>query len=189
MKKLTLLSLAALAVFGSLFTFQSCDKVKNLHYDLPLQTGSVEITIPPTTDTSSEHAVGTGSAYYNIDSFIKANTGNALGINNITSVKLTSVKLTLLDGTTTNNFANFQSAYASFYTSANSTPYRSSITNNPDVEAYELNPPVDANYDLKSYITNGGNTFYYSVGGKLRRAVTQSVRCKVEYKFNITVNN
>ncbi|MES2704599.1 MAG: hypothetical protein V4649_18305 [Bacteroidota bacterium] len=186
MRKLSFFSVAAIAVFGAFTVMQSCSKITKLHYDLPMQTGSVEVTIPPTSDTTTQREVGSGVNTFNIDSFIKANTAGALGINNISSVKLTSVKLTLLNGTDTRNFANFQKVYASFYTNTNTTPKIIEL-NNPDVTAYALELPVDPNEELKSYLT--GNTFHYSVGGKLRRAITDSVKCKVEYKFNVTVNN
>ena len=188
MKKIKFLLLAAFAVSGAILTMQSCsDAAKKLHYDIPYHSGAVEVTIPPTSDTTAVNNISSGPTYFNVDSLIKAKTGNALSISNITSVKLTSVKLTLLDGTTANNFANFQSAYASFYSNSNNTPYQVSIPNNPDVTSYELDLPVDPNAELKSYMT--GNTFYYAMGGKLRRPVTASVKCKIEFTYNITVNN
>jgi hypothetical protein len=190
MRKLTLILIAAAAVFGAFFTMQSCSKsndvTQKLHYDIPLHTGAFEVVIPPTDDTSSSHILNSGTTYINIDSFVKANTKNVLGVNNITSVKITAVKLTLLDGTTTNNFANFQSCSASFYSNANTNPYSVSIPNNPDATVYTLDLPIDPNAELKSYMT--GNAFTYSVGGKLRRPVTQPVKCKIEFGFNIVVN-
>jgi hypothetical protein len=187
MRKLTFMPIAAVAALGAVFAMQSCGKIASkLHYDLPLQTGSVEVTIPPTSDTTNQLLVGSGVNHYNIDSFIKANTGNVLGINNITSVKVTSVTLTLTaNASTTNNFANFKSAYASFFTDTKTTPYEVSIPNNPDTYADMLSLPV-TNDELKDYLK--GSTYNYTVGGKLRRPITDSVKCKVEFKFNVTVN-
>jgi hypothetical protein len=187
MRKFTFIPVAAVAVLGSLFTMQSCSKVaEKLHYDLPLQSGSIEVVVPPAYNTDSTYDMGSGTNNINIDSFIKANTSNMLGVSNITSVKITSVKLTLLSGTTANNFANFQSCYSSFYSNSNTTPFVTTIPSNPDATSYSLDLPVDATAELKSYMT--GSTYHYSVGGKLRRPVTDSVRCKIEFQFNITVN-
>jgi hypothetical protein len=77
----------------------------------------------------------------------------------------------------------------SFSTNTNTAAYVRSIDPNPDVEKYELDLPVDPNMDLKGYISSTTTNYYYTLSGKLRRPVTQAVKCKVEYKFNVTVNN
>jgi hypothetical protein len=169
-----------------LSTLQSCDKVANLlQYSLDLQTASAEVVLPPSTDTVGS-ASGSQVVYYNVDSFIRANTGNALGIDNIESVKIESCTLTLLNPTTANNFANFRSATGSVYSNSNTTPYSMSITNNPDVYATTMSLPVDTTVNLKSYLT--GNQLTYSAGGSLRRATTDSVHVKVDFKFKIHVH-
>jgi hypothetical protein len=188
MKKFAFLPVAVLAVLGSVTTMQSCSEAaKKIHYDLPLQPGALEVTIPPTNDTTNvKNNLAANSVHVNIDSFIRAKTGGRLGIDNITSVRILSVRLTLVNGNAANNFANFQSAFASFSSTSNMTPYSVTIPNNPDLAAYFLELPVDPNKDMRSYMT--GDVFYYSVGGKLRRPVTQEVKCKIEFQFNIAVN-
>lgn len=163
---------------------QSCSKIASLvQYDLNLQTASTEIVLPPSSDTVGS-ASGSQVVNYNIDSFIKAGTSNVLGLSNIESAHLTSCKLTLLNPTTANNFANFKTASGSFYSSSNSTPYSMSLSN-PDTYSTTLNLPVDASVDLKSYMN--GNNFTYSLGGSLRRATTDSIRCKIEIEYSVRV--
>jgi len=185
MKKLSLFSILAVSAAFAVTSIQSCSKIAStLQYDIPLQSGSVTIVIPPSADTSGT-TMGSASNNINVDSVIKAGTANVLGVSNITSVKLTSCTLTLSNGTSANNFANFKSCYGSVSSNSNSTPYLISIANNPDVTSNSLTLPVDANAELKSYLT--GTTFSYAAGGVLRRATTDSLTCVVNFTFNIHV--
>lgn len=182
MKKLTFLSIMAVIMIVAM---QSCSKVaKLLQYDIPLQSGSITITIPPTAVTSGT-ASGTGTNYINIDSVIKANTGNVLGISNITSVKLKSATMVLQNPDTANNFQNFSSCYASFTSNSASAPYQVSIANNPNTYASTLTLPVDTTVNLKSYIT--GYQFTYTAGGAIRTATTDSLKCTINFTFSIHV--
>lgn len=185
MKAYRFLLAAGVVVAGiGLSTMQSCDKIANLvQYDLAMQTASAEVVLPPSSDTVGS-ASGSETVYYNIDSFIRANTANVLGLSNITSAKITSCKITILDPTPTKNFANFRSASGSVYSNSNTTPYSISA-NHDDVYGDVFELPVDTTTNLKSYLT--GTNFTYTVGGSLRRATTDSVHCKVEFKFKIHV--
>ena len=184
MKKLTFFSGMAI-IATTILTLQSCSKVaKLLQYDIPLQSGSVTITIPATSDTSAA-IFGSGANSINVDSVIKANTGNVLGVSNITSVKLTSATLTLQNSTDSNNFANFKSCYGSVSSNSNTTPYVLNIANNPDVTSNTLNLPVDANAELKGYLS--GTQFNYAAGGVLRRPTTISLTCTIQFNFTMHV--
>jgi len=179
-----LLSAALLLIIGAI---SSCNKIaSNLKYDLNMRTAEVTIVIPPYSDTTL-NVTGTQTNHYNIDSFIKASTGDMMGIANIKSAKLMSCMLQLEQPTSTQNFANFRSCNGSFYTNGNSNPYRVSIYNNPDTYAEALNVPVDTTIDLKSYLNNNANQFTYSLGGRLRRPTTDSLRCKVSLTFRVSV--
>lgn len=168
-----------LAVAGS---FQSCSKLlKNLHFNLSMQTETVTVTIPPSTGSIS---VGPITSSYNVDSFIKANTGNQLGISNITSVKISACVLNLNNSTTANNFANFQSCSASFYSNTNQTPYALSISGNPDVQSTQLSLPVDSTAQLSSYL---GNQFTYNLSGSLRRPTTIPLNCTITFTYSLVV--
>ena len=177
--------LAVFLVAGLMSSLQSCTKgLQNLHFNLGMQTQTVTVTIPVT--TSDTVAIGPISTTYNVDSFIKASTGNQLGINNIYSVKLSSVVLTLPSITSASpvSFANFQSCTASFSSNTNSTPYSINITNNPDSYSNTLNLPVNSNDELKSYI---GTNFTYNLFGILRRPVTTPVSCTITFTYSLVV--
>ena len=177
--------LPVLIITLSIFTLASCSKIKQaLQYDIPLQSGSVTIIIPPTS-VANGSVNGTGTNTINIDSVIKASTANTLGVSNIISVKLTSVTLTLPHPDSANNFQNFESCYASFFTNAVSTPYEVRIANNPNSFASAVYLPVDSSVELKSYLN--GNQFTYSAGGQLRTSTTDSLTCVISFTFNVIV--
>ena len=166
----------------------SCSKLtSNLNYDLSLQTASVDISIPPITDTSASSIIGTIVSVYNFDSFIKANTGNLLGVSNISSAKMVSCNLSLQNPDTVNNFADIQNATVIFLTNANTTPLNvATITNNPDTYASSLDLPVDATTDMSSYLH--GNQLNYSINGKMRRHTTDTLICRVQLRLNVHVH-
>ena len=183
MKQLT--NFSVMAIIFTIATLQSCTKIGSmLQYDIPLQSGSVTITIPPTSQTSGS-ITGIGSNSINIDSVIKANTAGLLGVNNITSVKLTSASMVLQNANSTNNFQNFKSCTASFTSNSDATPYQLNVTNNPDTYASTLTLPVDSTQELKSYLN--GTQFSYSAGGQLRTATSESLTCTITFTFNIHV--
>lgn len=186
MKATTMLpkiSIALAAIACSMLA--SCTKLAdNLQYNLDMQTAEVDVLIPSSSDTTANIS-GTESNSYNIDSFIRANTGAALGISNISSAKMKSCVLTLTNANSANNFQNFKSCFGSFYTSSNTSPYMVSIANNPDSYNTILSLPVDTTTELKSYLT--ATNFTYRLGGKLRRATTDTLHCKAKFVFHIVV--
>ncbi len=175
----------AIACF-SIIGLNSCSKLaKNLQYNLEMQTASVDVVIPPYSD-SNVAVSGTQTNYYNIDSFIKKNTGDVLGVSNISSATIKSCVLTLANPTSSRNFANFKSCNASFYTNGNTTPFTVNIPNNPDVYSEQLSLPVDSTAELKGYITNG-NQFTYTLGGSIRRPLNDSLHCHMVITFKVHV--
>ncbi len=171
---------------ATMLSMNSCTKLgKNLQYDLDMQTASVDVIIPAYGDTTISVS-GSQTVFFNIDSFIKANTANLMGVVNIKSAKIKSCVLTLVDPTPAINFANFKSCSGYFYTSADNTPFGVSIPSNPDVYAASLALPVDTAAELKGYLSNG-NQFTYSLGGKLRRATNKEVHCTATFTFKVHV--
>lgn len=184
-KKPYLFTASAVALFAGSIALHSCTKlVNNLQRDLEMETTTVEMVIPPVTDTTLAFT-GSETNYYNVDSFIKASTANVLGLNNITSAKISSCQITIDNPSTANNFANFKSCSASFHTNTNTTPYTVSVASNPDVYSTTLNLPVDTSADVRGYFN--GNQFTYALTGALRRGTTDSLRCKMVVKFKMHV--
>ena len=183
MKRISLLSLSA--IIAILCSMQSCTKIGSLlQYDIPMQSGNITITIPPTENSITALTAG-GTNTINIDSIIKAHTAGMLGINNITSVKLTSAAMTLQNADANNSFANFQSCFVSFTSNSDNAPYQISINDNPNVFTASIELPVDTTAELKNYIS--GSNFSYTTGGQLRAATTKSLTCTITFTFNLHV--
>lgn len=186
MQKHTLLpKVAMVAVLSGTLLLNSCDKVvENLAVDLPAMTATADVIVPVTNNTSSQQDIGSQVVNYNVDSFIKANTNGTLGINNIKSAKLKSCKIKLNDGSNAdNNFANFETCSASVYTNSNTTPLKMTV-NGPTQETYEMSLDVPKD-DLSGYFK--GTSFTYTVGGKLRKPITQEVKATVTVEYILTV--
>ncbi len=184
-KKIITSTLAIAVIIAVISVSQSCTKVANkLHFNLKMKTGSVNITIPATVNMIGSNSFGPVTNTYNVDSFIKAQTGTLLGIDNITSVKIASVVIVDNDPTPANNFQNFQSGYLEFYSDKFTVPYQVNIANIKDTFTTSINVPVDTSAELKSYI---GTQFNYTVHGTLRRATTADMHCTIQYAFNIVI--
>jgi hypothetical protein len=171
------------AVFVVITTLQSCSKLaqKLLNFDLSMQTQTVNVDVPP---AQGNIAVGPITTYYNVDSFVRASTGGQLGAANISSVKITSCVITINNPNFANNFANFKSASASFYSNTDTNPYTLSNPSNPDQYAPTLTLPVDQT-ELSSYI---GNQFTYSLSGSMRRPTTTTLHCTVTFTYSVKVS-
>ena len=191
-KALTTFAMAAVVAVSAGTLFSSCNAVKDA---VPSQTvsfdgASADVVIPPTSDTTAKGNLATATFRYNIDSLIKDKTGGALGAGNIKSVKIASVSLSISDIDQNNSFANFQ--YASFTFNTDVTPGSSpydvaSIDNNPNVYAATLDLPLQSpNTDVKQYFGNNAQ-FTYALIAKLRRAITKSLHCHIDIKYNIEV--
>jgi len=179
------ITVAAALVACAVFTLQSCTKVATiLTYDLSMQTGSVDFTIPVISDTNDLFTAGPYTNSLNVDSFIKAKTSGQLGAANITSVKLSSVLLVLKNATATSNFEDFSTCYASFYSNTTTTPYTLSKPDNDTAFSSTLSLPVDTTAELKTYL---GTDFTYYVTGKLHDVTYIPLQCTVTYTFSIKV--
>ncbi len=190
MRKALQMALGAI-VLTTVFSLQSCDKITDVVKtpDINFTGASADIVIPPTNDTTAQGEFAETEFTYDLDSMIKSQTGGVVGYSAIKSVKITHIKLTLTDGSSTNNFANFQNAGAAFHTDANGGNYDSyeiaHIENNPDTYNTVLEPTViDANEDVKKYF-NSKTRFTYLVFGKLRRPITTTLHCHVDITYTI----
>lgn len=170
---------------ASVSTFQSCTKVaEKLHFNLKMQTRSVNFTIPASSFTAGNTTVGPVTSSYNVDSFIKAQTGDVLGIKNIKSVKIASAKMNINNATAANNFQNLESVYASFTSDTYNEPFIVSADKIPDSYAASMDIPVNTEAELKSYI---GTQFSYILNTKLRKATTEPLYCTIVYTYNVEV--
>jgi hypothetical protein len=184
MKKNFLLALSGVVCVAAI-SLSSCSKISNLlKKDLDMQTTTVDFVIPPT-PASGDVLSGSQTTFYNVDSFIKASTANQLGVANITSAKIKAVRITINNASAALNFANFETFSGAVHSDANTTDFIVRIPSNPDTYAAVLDLPVDSTVELKSYLN--ATRFTYTLSGKLRRAVTDSVRCTASFTYSVKV--
>src|SRR4051812_20665662 len=119
MKKIIFVLLPVLIIMAA----TSCKKVvTSLFPGIDVRIPDVQITIPPVIVVpSTEMTLGTFSASYNLDSIIKASTNNVFNINDIGSVKIKEVTVTLQNGDNLNNLSNFQNARVTVSSNTNSS--------------------------------------------------------------------
>ena len=161
----------------------SCKKLKNAaKINIELSYANIDFTIPTIT-AAGPATLMAKDVYLNVDSLIKANNG-ALSAGNIKSVTVKSCVITMIDGDANNNFSALQSAKADFKSNVNSNWYTiAEITNNPDVEDYEIEIPVNSSINLKDYFN--ATTFSYTIYGEARKATTHPIQCKATIKYNL----
>jgi hypothetical protein len=181
--------LILLIMIASCAVFTSCSTSDNVSNAIVgLQTNEI-INIAPLSDTLQHDLLGTGTFTYNVDSIIKANTKNKLGLSNVENLQVIACTITIQNPDTADNFANFQASQVSFYTNSNSTPVTiGTVTNNPDMYAPALSVPLNNNPNLKNYISPvGPTTFTYSIGGKARRTTNIALNVLLHVEYHISV--
>lgn len=180
-KKITGITLIALFITLGL---ASCDKLKEKLFTAFI-TNSADmdftVNVINTIDTRSD--IGSMTTNMNIDSIIKAETGDAFSLKDIKSINIEECKLTVLNPDATNNFANFEEGWLVFNTNAGAAPIQIATGLNPDVYSDTWYLPVDKTINLKDYL--GGNTLAYIVAAKARRVTTKKLDCKMAIKFKV----
>lgn len=181
MKKLINLSFGLLAITALIFT--SCSKLKEkAKVNFNLNSGTIEFAIPTITATG-DATLSSKDVYLNVDSIIKANNAQ-LGAKYIKSVVLNSCTIQMLDGDAQNNFSALQSCKIEFSSNTNTNMITlAEITNNPDVEAYELTFPINSAVNLKDYFN--ATNFSYVVKGNARKTTNKDINCKAVIKYTV----
>lgn len=122
---------------------------------------------------------------YNLDSLIKANTDNILGVGNIGSLKVNSCVLTVTNPHPLSNFQDFETVTITFMATGSS--YQYIITaNQPDVYSETMTlSPADPSSDMKNILQ--GNNFKFLLSGKMRHGTADSMKCNAVFNFTVNV--
>jgi len=190
-KVLITLGLIAL-VGGSSVSFFSCNKIKdeiakqldpfnfeeqNITYDLPVLTATGTFT---TEETSN----------ININQMIKDEAGVDFDIDDVSSIKIKKITLTLLDATNESNWTNVESATVVMQTKtgkANGKPTLIASETIEDVESARFTPvviePNDIN--LKEYFNGDGEEVTYYLSGVARRPTDKTLKINAVIEYEI----
>lgn len=190
MKK-AVITLSLLACVGSMMSLQSCDKIKeeakkkaNVDLNFDLTGGTATFDIPATSATEVTFVVDTVPVPFNLDAEIRSQTSDLYTIDDLESITVTSAKLKINNPSSTNNFANFNSAVAAFYTDTKSDEIAYIATNDvvPDTYDDEIDL-VPSNSNLVAYLR--GTTVYYLASVNLRRSTTQVMNSTLTVTYTI----
>jgi hypothetical protein len=182
MKKI-ILTLTVVVLLVTLVS--SCKKtVTQLFPGIDAQVPDVVITVPPIPFViPGEISLGTYSTTFNMDSIIRANTAGVFNANDVSSVKVKTITIAVLNGDNLNNLSNFN--YARLTLSSNSNAAEAEIVtiNFPQQETHTITVSPTNSPDLRSYLN--GNQLEYNVYGQLRRITTKTMDVRVSVTVRI----
>ncbi len=183
MKKFTLFVAAAALVTTM---FQSCEKVKEVvKAEVDINSTEVSFDIPIVSTTSPGAAMGTFTTSVNVDSIIKAANAK-LGAGNITSAKITKMKIVITNSDSSNNFANLKNCSAMMSSNAKQDNILiASVSDNPDVFSSELVFAPQTDIELKDYFD--ANSFTYNLTGEMRRTTNTVLHAKATISYHILI--
>lgn len=172
MKKsiLTLSSLFILAI-----SITSCNKLKDdLFPGFDANIAAVTISIPPTAAGTNVNASSTVN--FNLDSIIKANTANKFSINNLGSVTVKEVNVTLMNTDESNDVSNFNDASIQFASNGSILATIAAVAI-PDTPATSLTLHAMGTTELKDILK--GSQLTYSFAAGTRKQVTKTLTARV----------
>ena len=163
----------------------SCKKtILSLFPGFDVKVPDMQVTLPPIPIVPAEEVqIGSITSHFNLDSTIRANTGNVFNISHVTSMKVSKMVATLSNGNVLNNLSNFESGRFLIYSNANTTPGPLATFSFPTTETYTFTGNTDNAPDIVSYYT--GTEITYQLYGKLRRPTTQQLNLTVSTTIRV----
>jgi len=197
MKK-ALLSLGLIVlVAGASISFQSCSKIKDeLSKQIdPFNWSQQNLVVDvPVIDNTNEFSTGDLQESFSLDQIIKDNTPSNLNLsgNNVSSLKIDSIRLTILNPDAQNYFANFEYIKAVINTDKGRQAGKNNITVNVWANNIAWDPnrvqtikiSGDPNLELVDYF-KGATKVFYKLTMKARNNTTKvlNVRADIDYRL------
>jgi hypothetical protein len=171
-------------LFAFLFTFSSCDKIKEqLFKAFAADGGSIDFTIPIVASTSTVSIDQELNTKLNLDSIIRKNTNGMFGINDINKVSIESAELIINNPDLDNNLQNLESFSLSLINNSPPNEVTLAAGNIEDVYASTLPLNSAQGVDLKPFLT--GTQIFYLFNFKARKITTKPLECTLRYKFKV----
>lgn len=181
MKRIVVASVACLLVVAGM----SCKKViKAIFPGINVKLADVTLQVPvPPIFLSGEVNLGNFTQKFNLDSIVKVNTGGTFTVDDITSVKVKEITLTILNPDQFNNLSNFD--YVRLGISSNTVSEVKTITtiNFPDTYAATITNVPTESYNILAYAK--GTEIYYNVAGKMRKPTTKTLTVVVSTTVSV----
>lgn len=172
------------AAFSSVFLFSSCNKILEAFFEAFAADGANFVfEVPPVSLTDTTLTLSAQSVYFNLDSTVKSVTNDKYSINDVSSVNPDELTLKINNPDSNNNFSNFETGSVMLVSNSNSTPISFTFSQ-ANVYADSISVPLDKNLNLKTYLQ--GNSFTYTLSGKLRKATTKTLEINANMKFKVS---
>jgi len=175
MKRLLFTILTAIILSGS---GSSCKKaIAKIFPGVDVVVPDMQMILPSVFFVApTEIPLGTYSFQFNLDSVVKAQTAGVFGANDVTSIKVKQITITITNADQLNNFANFESARVTLQSNSNNTPVQLFSATFPDVFAATFTT-TNNNTELLSYLK--GSDLLYTMYGKNRRVTTKPLELTI----------
>jgi hypothetical protein len=181
MKKPILILLLGMVILGNI----SCKKaLESLFSGFDMKAPDIQVTIPAIPIVpSNEIEIGSFTSRFNLDSAIKANTGNVFSINSVSSMTIKEMKVTVTNGTSANNLSNFESGRLLIASNANTNFSELANFQFPTVETYTYTANTENSPELIGYYR--GTEITYKLYGKLRKPTTISLNLTISSTITV----
>jgi len=155
--------------------FSSCKKlIKAAFGGTDVNVPAFQVSIPAIPIVlSNEISVGSYSFYFNLDSTVRANTAGVFGANDVNSIKVKQVNISITNADQLNNLANFDSARVTLQSNTNNNPAELLAIAFPDSTASTYNYFPTNSPELLPYLK--GSNLSYTIYGKMRRITSKSL--------------
>jgi hypothetical protein len=182
MKKLLITVSVALIL---IINVTSCKKIiEQVFPGLDVKVPEIQLTIPAIPFVPpNEISLGSYTAYFNLDSTIKANTGNVFGVGVVSSIKVKEVFVSLANADDLNNLSNFESARVTLSSNSRRDPTNVTTLNFPTSNTSSATFPQSDSPELLDYLK--GTEITYNVYGKARRATLKPLNMTVSVTVRV----
>lgn len=163
----------------------SCKKIirkifQGIDADIPVFT----VTFPPIPYAPpNELSIGSFSQQFNLDSTIRANTGDVYGADDVSSVKIKQIVFDVENADEQNNISNFESARLTFSSNTKTDTVTIASITFPDTYATTYTYTPANSPELMPYLS--GSILTYNAFGKIRRITTMPLTMNIRVTLRV----
>jgi hypothetical protein len=163
----------------------ACKKIiKKIFQGIDANVPEFVVVLPPIPYAPPfEVPLGTFRQEFNLDSTIRANTGDVYGAKDVSSVKVKQIVFNLSNADEQNNISNFESARLTFLSNIRADTLTIASIAFPDTYATSYTYTPVNSPELKPYLD--GSVFYYNAYGKVRRITTRQMEMSVQVTLRV----
>jgi len=177
----------ATIALGALTFAQSCSVSEVVNYVFPgftYNADAVEFTIPIVDSAGTTFAsFDSVKVELNLEDALRENTNGNISISDADKIYIESVRLDLTDADNENNWANFTDVNMMMASNTATTVVEMAKATIPDTYDESIDGTVDQSVSMKEYVK--GNTIYYVIYGKSRRATNKELHGKAYVSFRV----